>query len=96
MKKFALVNGNLVINTVVAEDKPNDIPEGVFVEITELTNDAVVGAIYNSSEEKFINPQPYASWVLDTDTFIWKAPVEKPEGFYRWDESQANWVEMVN
>lgn len=94
MKKYALVNGNNVLNIVVADSQPNNVDLGFFVEYTDI-NPAVVGAKYDAENNKFIAPQPYASWVLDENS-NWKAPVEKPEGFYRWDESQANWVEMVN
>lgn len=97
MKKFALVNRNLVINTVVAENQPEDIQEGVFVEVTSETNDPGIGSTYNFEKGKFVLPQPYASWVLDEDTCIWGAPEAKPAtGYYRWDESQLSWIEMVN
>jgi hypothetical protein len=97
MKKFALVNGNIVINTVVAESKPEDIQEGTFIEVTSETNEPAIGSTYNAEEAKFILPQPYASWVLDTETCIWEAPSTKPQnGYYRWDESSLSWIEMVN
>ena len=96
MKKFALVSGNIVINTVVAESKPEDIQEGTFVEITLETNDPAIGSVYNEAEAKFILPQPHASWVLNSTTFIWEAPSVKPEGFYRWDESTLSWVVMAS
>jgi hypothetical protein len=45
----------------------------------------------------FIPIKPFASWVLDTATCIWKAPVEKPEEienelYYKWDEDSISWV----
>ena len=95
MKKFALVSGNIVINTVVAESKPEDIQEGTFIEVTSETNNTSIGATYNAEEAKFILPKPYASWTLNPDTFIWEAPSAKPEGFYRWDENNLSWVAMV-
>ena len=95
MKKFALVNGNIVINTVVAEIKPEDIQEGTFIEVTSETNEPSIGSTYNAEEAKFILPQPFISWTLNPDTFIWEAPSAKPEGFYRWDENNLSWVAMV-
>jgi hypothetical protein len=96
MKKFALVSGNIVINTVVAESKPEDIQEGTFVEITLETNDPSIGSAYNAEEAKFILPQPYVSWTLNSVSFVWEAPSAKPEGFYRWDENNLSWVEMLS
>ena len=96
MKKFALVSGNTLINTVVAESKPEDIQEGIFVEVSLETNDPSIGSTYNAAEAKFILPKPHASWTLNPDTFIWEAPSAKPEGFYRWDENNLSWVAMVS
>jgi hypothetical protein len=97
MKKFAFINGNNVLNIVVAEEKPQDSDLGIFVEYNETTNNAVIGGTYNEEKNKFIDIQPHASWVLDTETCIWEAPSAKPEtGYYRWDEMSLSWVELVN
>lgn len=54
---------------------------------------AGIGFTYNSDEDIFIAPQPYASWVRSGS--FWKAPVPLPtdEKEYRWDESITSWVE---
>jgi hypothetical protein len=52
------------------------------------------GYIYNDEQGKFYPPQPYSSWILDTEELIWKAPIENPstpELFYRWNEEITNW-----
>jgi hypothetical protein len=38
-----------------------------------------------------------ASWELNTETYLWEAPVAYPEDgkMYRWDEETTNWVEVV-
>ena len=65
---------------------------------------AGVGYTYDSSKDKFISPQPYASWALDSSD-DWQAPIAVPsdasaEKIYRWDEDayQADnsdgWVEV--
>jgi len=41
----------------------------------------------------FYPPQPYASWILDGLT--WKAPIDKPQGTFYWDESLVNWVKAT-
>jgi len=43
----------------------------------------------------FAAPQPYASWNLNSDTYLWEAPVAMPtdDKFYTWDEATTSWVE---
>jgi len=94
MKKYAFINGETVLNIVNAETQPEPADIGVFVEYTDL-NPAVIGGKYDAENNAFIAPKPHNSWILDENS-NWKAPVEKPEGFYRWDESLTNWVEMIN
>lgn len=45
----------------------------------------------------FAAPQPYASWTLDTDTYVWNAPTPMPTDGkrYAWDEATLSWVEVV-
>lgn len=60
-------------------------------------NYAGIGYIYDATLDAFIPPQPYPSWILDTNTCIWVAPVPYPEDgkTYFWDESTLSWVEEV-
>ena len=56
---------------------------------------AGIGYVYNSSKNKFLTPQPYASWSLDGSD-DWQAPVAFPEGdqsAYQilWDEDNTRW-----
>jgi hypothetical protein len=37
-----------------------------------------LGGVYLETADKFIEPQPYASWHLSNETFAWKAPVDYP------------------
>ena len=41
----------------------------------------------------FSAPQPYASWILNTDTYLWEPPTPMPTDgqFYRWVEEDLNW-----
>lgn len=40
----------------------------------------------------FAAPQPYPSWVLNSDTYIWEAPVVKPTDAYtEWNEETQQW-----
>jgi len=46
----------------------------------------------------FIPPKPYESWLLDTNTFKWAAPIPMPndEMVYYWDENKLSWVPINN
>ena len=52
--------------------------------------DGVVGVFYA--------PQPYPSWILNTSTYLWEAPVPMPtvtlpvDIYYAWEESTQSWV----
>ena len=41
--------------------------------------------------------QPYDSWVWNTETLNWEAPVPYPDDgkFYTWDEETQSWVEVT-
>jgi hypothetical protein len=45
----------------------------------------------------FAAPQPYASWTLDADTYLWAAPTPMPTDgkLYTWDESTLTWTEVT-
>jgi hypothetical protein len=57
-------------------------------------NYAGIGFLYDSILDAFIPPTPFASWVIDKNTFQWVAPISKPtgEGVYVWSELQTNWI----
>jgi|TARA_R110002051_G_scaffold179901_1_gene249604 hypothetical protein len=58
-------------------------------------NFAGAGSIYVDGVG-FHAPQPYPSWTLDSDTFLWEPPVARPDDGqrYGWDEDTTSWVEM--
>lgn len=66
-------------------------------------NYAGIGFTYDTSytvdglEGVFYAPQPYPSWILDTSTFLWEAPVPYPNDGkeYYWDEATQSWVLAV-
>ena len=56
---------------------------------------AGIGYVYNESKNKFLVPQPFASWSLDGSD-DWQAPVTYPEGdqsayMITWDEDNTRW-----
>ena len=58
-------------------------------------NYAGVGYIYDPVRDAFYAPQPFESWILNEDTCLWEAPVEKPEGDYWWKEDTTEWVDYL-
>jgi len=57
------------------------------------------GYVYDSSKDKFLSPQPYASWALDGND-DWQAPVTYPtdttDKFISWDEPNLRWTATDN
>jgi hypothetical protein len=58
---------------------------------------AGIGMKYDEQLDVFIPKQPFPSWKLNYDTFLWDAPVAKPTGGkkYRWDENNTQWDEVT-
>ena len=54
---------------------------------------AGIGYTYDQNLDAFVPPKPFPSFVLDETTCLWKAPVEKPNGHYKWDEPSLSWVQ---
>jgi len=56
-------------------------------------NYAGIGFTYDKINDVFYEPKPYQSWILDTETWTWKAPVAYPTDGkrYTWNESTQSW-----
>ena len=56
---------------------------------------AGIGYTYDAAKNKFIAPQPYASWALDAND-DWQAPVTYPtdttDKSISWDEENLRWT----
>ena len=57
---------------------------------------AGIGYTYDLQKDKFILPQPYPSWELDSND-DWQAPVDYPDdgNNYFWDEDTTSWIEIT-
>ena len=96
MANFAVLDGENVLNTIVADSKAiaEEVTGKTCVEFT--TEPAEVDGTYVGGV--FIPRKPYASWVLNGDN-RWEAPVAAPEFdpenpiSYTWDESTTSWIE---
>ena len=61
---------------------------------------AGIGMIYDNQHDVFLLPQPYPSWTLNTETYLWEPPVPEPElteeqrdggSSYEWNEETQEW-----
>jgi len=54
---------------------------------------------YGPEGEGFVPPSPYASWVMNSFSYTWEAPVPMPvpnnPPYYEWDEATLSWVEVA-
>lgn len=59
-------------------------------------NYAGIGYVYDHAADVFYAPRPFASWILNNDTWLWAAPVDMPadEKQYQWDEPTVSWIEL--
>lgn len=106
MTHFARLDNNIVVEVIVAEQ--DFIDSGVVgdpsIWVQTSYNGRIrkrfagIGYTYDSELDAFIPPKPYDSWVLDTTTLDWIAPIEYPTDglFYTWNEDTLSWIEDVS
>jgi hypothetical protein len=56
-------------------------------------NYAGIGFVYDAQNDVFYPPQPFASWTLNEQTWLWDAPVPYPTDgeHYMWNEASQSW-----
>jgi hypothetical protein len=93
MPNFAMIDGENILNTIVAESKEiaEEVTGKTCIEFT--TEPAEPGGTYVNGQ--FIKRKPFPSWVLDSNS-QWEAPVSRPanDKFYVWDEPTLSWIEV--
>jgi hypothetical protein len=59
-------------------------------------NYAGIGFTYDATNDVFVAPKPFNSWVLNESNWLWEAPVAMPDDgkVYNWDEATTNWKEV--
>lgn len=96
MSHFAKIEDGIVTQVIVAEQPFIDGVAGEWVQTSYnnniRANFAGKGYTYDSVEDVFVAPQPFPSWELDDTVYKWQAPVERPIGFYEWDEDIGDWI----
>ena len=95
MPNFAIIENDIVLNTVVADSKAiaEEVTGKTCVEFT--IEPAEPGGTY--IDGIFLKKKPYPSWVLN-EFNRWIAPLAYPEidpenpKVYNWDETTTSWV----
>jgi len=61
---------------------------------TKPSGYAGIGYNYDSNTNIFFPPTPYASWILNSNTYEWEPPVPYPDDgqMYIWDEQSQSWT----
>lgn len=108
MAHFAKVESGVVTQVIVADNKEwceNNLG-GTWIQTSYNThgnqhpegrplhkNYAGIGYTWDGTG--FAAPQPFASWSLNSDTYLWEAPTPMPTDGkrYTWDEATTAWVE---
>jgi len=103
-KVIVVHNNELLLGDTESEQKGIDFCHGLFGHRNWVQtsyngniryNFAGIGYTWDSENDAFYAPQPYASWSLD-ENFIWQAPVPYPDDasadkVYEWDEDNLSW-----
>jgi hypothetical protein len=100
-------NNELIEDGVKSEDKGIAFCQSLFPGTTWIQtsyngnmrkNYAGQGFTYDAQLDAFIPPQPYPSWVLNTETCQWEAPIPYPDdgGRYVWDEDTQSWISVLS
>jgi hypothetical protein len=52
---------------------------------------------YDEIRDAFLPSKPFSSWVLNEETCLWEAPIERPSDgkVYTWNEDGQSWVEYT-
>jgi hypothetical protein len=95
MKNYAVVNNetNEIVNVIVVGEFIPEIENCKLIDTTGKDN-AQVGGTYDEENERFIDIQPYPSWILNDETGLWEAPIPKPDVNYFWKETDQTWEEI--
>ena len=75
---------------------PNSSPPAPDPDQSKALHKNFAAAGYMWDGVGFIPQKPYPSWVLNSASYFWEAPVPMPEPnnppYYDWDEATLSWV----
>jgi hypothetical protein len=110
MAHFAKIENDVVTQVIVADNQEwcETNLGGTWVQTSYNTKGNVnsrdggvalhknyAGVGYTFDGIGFAAPQPYPSWIKNSDTYLWEAPVPKPTslGMWQWDEETQQWLD---
>ena len=108
MAHYAFLDANNVVTEVITGIDETELIEGLDPETwygnfrgqvckrTSYNHNirkqyATIGGTYNADADVFVAPQPFPSFTLNAN-HDWQPPTPKPEGNYRWNETELVWV----
>lgn len=73
---------------------PDRVPDGG---IAFRGNYAGIGHVYDAENDVFYATQPYPSWTLNRQSWLWEAPAPYPTDGerYSWDEPSTSWKRVI-
>jgi len=103
MSHFAEINSDGVVQRVIVAEQDfinsGAVGDSFLWVQTSYNNNfrkqfAGKGFTYDKAKDKFIAPQPFPSWSLDSND-DWQAPTAMPDDgkLYSWDEDSKAWKE---
>jgi hypothetical protein len=101
MNTYALVKDNKVVNLIVIAPGDEYLVEALTTHeisvLPNINNAAVIDGTWNSEEQKFYPPKSYPSWVWDSGSNAWTAPVPRPTtvGMWVWNESMLDFIDAT-
>ena len=95
-------SNNVVIQVLVADQDFVDHQPGTWV-LTDIDgispkNYAGIGHVWHPELNGFVPQTPYPSWVLNSSTCLWDAPIPMPTDghVYNWNETTKSWEMALN
>ena len=113
MSHFAKVENGIVTQVIVIDQETLNLGHwgdpSLWVQTSYNTSGGVhanggtplnknyAGIGYSWDGTGFAAPQPFPSWTLDKETYLWTAPVAMPTDgkAYTWNEDSKSWDEVV-
>ena len=72
-----IVQRAFIASSEYASTKP--CGDGIYIEHTsDIKGQSIIGHLYDEELNAFIPPKPYASWILNEETWQWESPVPRP------------------
>ena len=111
MAHYAFLDDNNIVTEVIVGVDENQIIDGVDPEtwygnfrkqtcIRTSYNGTIrynfAGIGYSWDGTGFAAPQPFPSWTLNSDSYLWQPPTPMPTDHkrYTWDEATTSWIEI--